>query len=60
MQQKYTSEVKFIMFLEDVYSNIELIIIPNKKLLVYNSKLVYLLQCPAKEKFKQPAKNTFF
>lgn len=38
MQQEHTSEVEFIMFLEDVYGNMELIVIPNKKLLVYNFK----------------------
>lgn len=38
MQQKCASEVEFIMFLEEVHDNTELIIIRNKKLLVYYSK----------------------
>lgn len=43
MQQKNTSEVELTMFLEDVYGNMELEIIPNKNLLVYNSKASLLL-----------------
>lgn len=43
MQQKNTSEVELTMFLEDVYGNMELEIIPNKNLLVYNSKTSLLL-----------------
>lgn len=31
------------MFLKDVYGNMELIIISNKKLLVYNSKAVLFI-----------------
>lgn len=43
-RKKNTSEVEFIMFLEDVHGNMELIIIPNKNLLVYNSKASLLIE----------------
>lgn len=46
MQQKCASEVEFIIFLEDVPDSMELIIITNKNLLVYNSKAGLFIAMP--------------